>query len=490
MGVFHGIFNPSFADWPHLYFYVSAAWLAPFRLVGLVSDQASGYLGVRVLDALLGSLTVLVVFNLGRRAYGTVAGVFGALALSVAFLHVRDSHFALLDVPLTLAIIAGLSIAYRTITSGHMGGLLSNGVALGLAASIKYNGALALIGMATAQFLRIRIRRGRWLELAGKLVVIAALGVAVLFITSPFLLLDFKTTQHGITYIFQHLGTRTAPAIGWVQLSSALWYGIDPVLVLLAAAGIAYATWQRQLLDWILLSFVVIYFLAIGSGGSVFFRYADPLLPPLLVLGGRVVADAIGWTTRGRVRLLAVIAASTLIVVPSLLHDLRYDTLIQETDTRTLAYEWLEQHVPPGGRTAIPYFSGPTHDQHLVDSHEHSHGATNPYIASFLDGRLATRYSILELVGRDFDQPPLARFREEGISYVVVADPTPGRGCQPDTALERALMAEGPPAVSFSPTVGCPSSVFDPIDAYFVPLAGYAGWARPGPPIRIYRFSG
>jgi hypothetical protein len=40
---------------------------------------------------------------------------------------------------------------------------------------------------------------------------------------------------------------------------------------------------------------------------------------------------------------------------------------------------------------------------------------------------------------------------------------------------------------SFSPTVGCPTSVFDPIDSYYVPLAGYGGWLRPGPPIRIYR---
>src|SRR6202023_58389 len=67
MGVFHGILDPHFADWPHLYFYVAAAWLAPFRLIGLVQDPASGYLGVRVLDALLGSLTVLIVFEFGRR---------------------------------------------------------------------------------------------------------------------------------------------------------------------------------------------------------------------------------------------------------------------------------------------------------------------------------------------------------------------------------------------------------------------------------------
>src|SRR6266516_1759205 len=48
MGILHGVLNPHFADWPHLYFYVAAAWLAPLRLVGLVSDPASGYLGARV----------------------------------------------------------------------------------------------------------------------------------------------------------------------------------------------------------------------------------------------------------------------------------------------------------------------------------------------------------------------------------------------------------------------------------------------------------
>src|SRR5437588_24431 len=50
MGILHGILDPHFADWPHLYFYLAAAWLWPFHLVGLVQDQASGYLGVRILD--------------------------------------------------------------------------------------------------------------------------------------------------------------------------------------------------------------------------------------------------------------------------------------------------------------------------------------------------------------------------------------------------------------------------------------------------------
>ena len=490
MGIFHGVLNPHFADWPHLYFYVSAAWLAPLRLVGLVSDPASGYLGVRVLDALLGSLTVLLVFEFGRRAYGWLAGFFGAAALAVAFLHVRDSHFGTLDIPLTLACVVVLYIAYRTLHSDGVRPLLLNGISLGVAASLKYNGALVFAGIAAAQTLRARAESSRWPRLVGRLALIGVIGVVTLVLTSPFLVLDPAMTQHGIGYIFQHLGRATAPAIGWVQLSRALWYGIDPVLVLLAVIGVAYAAWRRQPADVIILTFLLVYFLLIGAGRSVFLRYADPMIPPLLLLGGRALAALVSLSAPGRARRLALAVALVLIAVAPIVHDVRYDLLIQQTDTRTLAFDWMARHVPAGTRAAVPYMAGPAHDQAMIDSGEHSHGATDPYIAAFLDSRLETQYTIHELTRDDLQLTSLDSFRKEGIIYVVVGYETPGTGCQALSPLERTLRAQGPPLTSFSPTNGCPDSVFDPIDTYYVPLAGYGGWVRPGPQIRIYRLAG
>src|SRR5207302_758729 len=199
------------------------------------------------------------------------------------------------------------------------------------------------------------------------------------------------------------------------------------------------------------------------------------------------LADLIKLTVDRRVRTLAIAGAMVVMVAPPLIHDLRYDTLIQQTDTRTLAFDWLAQHVPAGSRAAVPYMAGPAHDQAMIDSGEHSHGATTPYIASFLDSRLETQYTIRELTRDDLQLTSLDSFRNEGISYVVVGYETPGTGCGTASPLEQALRAQGPPLASFSPTNGCPDSVFDPIDTYYVPLAGYGGWVRPGPQIRIYR---
>jgi hypothetical protein len=490
MGIFHGILDPHFADWPHLYFYVAAAWLAPFRLVGLVQEQASGYLWVRILDALLGTFTVLLVFEFGRRAYGWLAGFLGAAALAVAFLHVRDSHFATLDIPLTLACVVALYVAYRIMHSRGVRPLLLNGISLGVATSLKYNGALVFAAIATAQTLRARAEGSRLPRILARLALIAAIGVATLAITSPFLVLDPVMTQHGIGYIFTHLGKATAPAIGWVQLSLALWFGIDPVPVLLAIVGVAYAARRRQPADVITLTFLAVYVLLIGAGRSVFFRYADPMIPFLLLLGGRALAALVERPARRQARRLALAVAFVLITVAPLAHVVRYDLLIQQTDTRTLAFDWLASHVPAGSRAAVPYMAGPAHDQAMIDSGEHSHGATDAYVASFLDSRLETQYRIHELTRDDLQLTSLDSFRNEGITYVVVGYETPGTGCGAESPLERALRAQGPPLASFTPTIGCRHSVFDPIDTYYVPLAGYGGWVRPGPYIRIYRLGG
>jgi hypothetical protein len=222
----------------------------------------------------------------------------------------------------------------------------------------------------------------------------------------------------------------------------------------------------------------------------VFFRYADPMIPFLLLLGGRALAALVERTARGQARWLALGVALVLVVVAPLVHDVRYDLLIQQTDTRTLAFDWLARHVAAGSRAAVPYMAGPAHDQAMIDSGEHSHGATNVYVASFLDSRLETQYSIHELTRDDLQLTSLDRFRNEGITYVVVGYETPGTGCHVDSPLERVLQAQGPALASFAPTTGCPQSVFDPIDTYYVPLAGYGGWVRPGPYIRIYRLGG
>lgn len=499
MGVLHGVLDPHFADWPHLYFYLSALVLAPLKLVGLVTDQPSAHLAVRSLTAVLGVALVLVVLEFGRRAYGWSAGVLAAAAVAVSFLMVRDSHFGTLDVPLALACTSGLYIAYRTIGVADMRAFITNGAALGIAAGIKYSGAFLFVGLTAAQAIQARSAGWSLSRLAQRLALIAGMGVAVFLLGSPFLVLDPGMTAHGLGYIFGHLASTTEPQIGYIRLVIALWYGLDPGLFILAVLGLIYAGWRRTPADIVLLSFVAVYYLVIGAGHSVFLRYADTIIPALMLMAGRAAADiagfvrdrafgqGVGTTGVGALTLAAIWVVS---LAPAVVHDLRYDVLIGQTDTRTLAYDWLAAHVPQGGRVAIPYKPGPAHDQAMIDSRAQSVSATDPYVASFLENRFESQYTIRDLSEDDLQSLTPDQLVADGVQYVVIARKNPELGCATPTPLELALQRRAPPVATFSPTSNdCPESVFDSIDTYYVPLGGYAGWVRPGPPIRIYRLN-
>jgi hypothetical protein len=481
MGVLHGVIDPHFANWPHLYMYVSAAWLAILRPIFPLLGPAAPYLAVRLLDAAIGTATVVVVYRFGRRAYGRTTGLVAAIALAVAFLAVRDSHFATIDTPLAFACMLGLSAAYRLAEADTAGRRVASGILLGMAASVKYNGALGFVSLAAAQGLHVRVPRRALTGLA----VVGFIGVATFAITSPFLLADLSSFASGIGYIFHHLAAAHQPEIGYIHIPRlALWSGLGPPLFLLSLAGLAYAAIHRTKADWILVAFVLAYYGLIGSGHMVFVRYADPLIPPLVILGGRALVAACGRLERPRLFLAAALA---IVIIPAVAHDLAYDHLIQQTDTRTQAFEWLRAHVPARARVAALYFAGPTHDQAMIDRRGESHGATDAYVASFLQNRLQDQYSVHELAESDLMTDVLASLRADRVDYAVYSPITPSDGCATSTPLQRALDTQTKLLVTFTATGGrCTDAVFDPIDGYYVPLSGYEHWVRPGPLVQIF----
>ena len=99
------------------------------------------YAMARMNSALAGTATVLMTYLVGRKLLGTWPSLAGALLLAVAFLPVRDSHYAVNDIPATFLLMASFLFATR-IPSGTVGkGLvpyLLSGLLLGL--GVAFNG--------------------------------------------------------------------------------------------------------------------------------------------------------------------------------------------------------------------------------------------------------------------------------------------------------------------------------------------------------------
>jgi hypothetical protein len=144
-----GDLNPHQFDYPTLYIYVVSLALLLVRTIWSALDVAGTgfeawtqlhngappYLVARGLTAVLGVAGLHAVFRLGRAAAGTHVGVLAAGLLAVNYIHLRDSHFATTDVPLTLLMTHGLVAQLRIARRGRLGDYCRAGVLAGLAGS-------------------------------------------------------------------------------------------------------------------------------------------------------------------------------------------------------------------------------------------------------------------------------------------------------------------------------------------------------------------
>jgi hypothetical protein len=182
-------------------------------------------------------------------------------------------------------------------------------------------------------------------------------------------------------------------------------------------------------------------------------RFVLPALPALCVLVAVTVLDAIELVAPRR-RMLIATCASALLVAEPLAGSLTLDRLLVRTDTRLQAATWIARNVPAGSRVV-------------------TWGA----------------------VGfADFGSPPMPALTVQralppadwkDVDWLVFhAYPIPWSSAPPPAippTFERVAV--------FSPYYDEPARapVLEPLDAFYLPLARFDGFARPGPYIEVYR---
>ena len=271
----------------------------------------------------LGLGAVAASWWLGDRAYGGAAGAVAAAVVAVETTSVAYSRMAVTDIPLMLGVAATLALAVS-------GRIELAGLAVGLATSAKYPGALLIVPLVVAGFRQPR-----------RLVVGLLLSALAFSATSPFFLVHLPSAVSR-AYEVQRLANK-----GWLGFENdyvapiafvvRLWHGLGPALII-CAVGVVVALVRRERPDLILLSFVVVYAIDLCTLGSHFDRYILPLLPPLGALAGRM---------------RALVPVTLLLLVVPLTWSIRDARTLTKTDTRVVAHSWVEHHLPHGTKIAV-----------------------------------------------------------------------------------------------------------------------------------------
>jgi 4-amino-4-deoxy-L-arabinose transferase-like glycosyltransferase len=463
-------FNPHFFDWPTLFMYATVLGLVAYFQAGhalgwfhgpysfmarIVTDTTPVYLTARILSAAAGTASVWILYRIARRLFDETTALVAALFLALAFLHARDSHFGVTDVPATFFLLVAFLFVVRIRDSGRTSDLVMGGIAAGLAASTKYNAAL--IALPAAWLLR-----SNWM----RLLAFGALMIAAFAVTSPYCLIDWRQFIASLQSVSAHLsaGHGVNPGRGWVvHLTTSLRFGIGMPMLVAAIAGLVWIIW----IDWrrgVLVGiFPIAYYLVVGSGYTVFARYIVPVVPFLCltaafatVEGVRALAATIAQ--QGRAAALTWVVA-LLIVAPSAVSLAQFDYLLAVPDSRVVAADWVRQHFPNGSTIA-----------------EVGDRSTNLFFireSNIVPSRYKTMpFNDDEAVGR----PDLL------IIPISLFDPHPAISASAKQMAEEYQPVFQADAHSMSAR----GVVYDWQDQFYLPLTGFREIWRPGPNLMIY----
>ncbi len=354
-----GDYHPHFFDYPGLYIYLQFVVSVARFIAGAVAGEwtsladastSAFYVWGRAATATLGVATVFIVFQIGMR-WGARHALLAAALMAVQPQHVRESHYVLTDVPLTFFVALALLLSLRAGERGTFAAFVLAGIAAGLAAATKYNGAVVLVVplIACAMSPAVRSRLFTTLGILGSAFI-------AFVVAAPYTIIDlpgFLNTFARLSGEYRRGGGSAEPA--WQIYLKHLRNGLGYPALLMSALGIVLGlvrfTRGPGRARWAMaIAFPVLYFWFVSEQRIVYARYLLPIMPSACILAAAAVISGVSLLRRyaiargPRTALIAGLAIAVLL--PPARVAIEFDRSISRTGTAELAYAWVQENLP------------------------------------------------------------------------------------------------------------------------------------------------
>ncbi|HEY2432460.1 MAG TPA: glycosyltransferase family 39 protein [Vicinamibacterales bacterium] len=330
-------------------------------LLNAPRDEVTFMIMGRLISAAVGTATIPVVYAIARRIGGVRAGLLAAALVAFGVMHLRESHFFTVDIPMTFFSVVTLYALMRVLERGIS---LPRDVAVGAAF------AAALLCKYTAVFLApviglAYVLAAPSLDVAGMLrrairaCVPGLIALVLFFVADPLPLLYWDKARTDIrdwvtaplTGAWKPIWTAqfadvASPHLFW--FTNLLWWGLGPAFELAGLAGVVWLFWKKERGAAVGAAFTVAYVLVAGRTITPFARYAVPLVPALAIAAGVLGSDLVA-APRRRLGL----AVNWIVVGTTALWAAAYLHVFVAPDARLTASAWVLHHVPLGAKVLI-----------------------------------------------------------------------------------------------------------------------------------------
>jgi hypothetical protein len=360
VGFFSGDLNPHYQLNPPGFSYLLAlVYAARFHSASAVqgtyaTEPTTVFLVARLTSVALATASVGLVYVAGVHLFDRWSGLLAGAVLAVAFLPVFYAHQAINDAPTLAAVALSLVGAALAVRRGRAAEYVLAGFGAGVAAPMKYNAGiilLGLVGAATVRFVGGERRRATLGLIGG-----GVAGIAGFLLLHPYAILDFPVFRDAMRFLVDY--NARPPLVGerqnngWLYYAWTLTWGFGWGPLVLALLGGLIAIRRDPGAGVVAIPTVLLFWLYMGSQGRYFGRYMLPIVPVLALLAGYggVQATKTVATWRRRLAVPAAGVVATAALAQGIVYSVHSDVILSRTDTRTELREWMVEHVPPKTR--------------------------------------------------------------------------------------------------------------------------------------------
>ncbi len=347
--------NPEFFNYGSLPIYLLKGIAQFLNLFGLQIANYSGmlYLG-RFLSISVDLLTIYFLYLIATLIFkNKKVSLFSAFFYSIVFFPIQNAHFFIVDTFLTFFVTAlvYLLLLYLQKPTGKRTFLL----ALVMAAAITTK-ITAIIFLPFVIGVIIYKTYQDFKRILKNFLLFTFSLLALSFIFMPYAYLDWQKFLADILlqiklnndpYIFPYTLQYVGTLPYFYYLQNIFWWGLGPMVSILALVGIGFILRERGRDKLLLFSliFALFYFLIIGRSAVKFMRYMLPLYPFFALMAGY-----------GLWKLIKNKIILSIILTVCLLWTFLFLNIYSHQHPRITATKWIEQNIPAGATLAVEHW--------------------------------------------------------------------------------------------------------------------------------------